>query len=464
MSEESLVLVVAKGGQDLQELTAALTAGGFRVEAALSEEEAEVLFREHRHALALVDLRLDDGVPLRVLEKLKALDAMLPVVVMADRGRTREVAQAIEKGAFDWVARPIDSAKLVGLVATLVARRGALVRPISVEGGLREEPNFKKIIGSSDKIRNVFESINVVTGSDVPVVIQGETGTGKELVARAIHYRGPRRKAPFYPVNCAAIPETLLESELFGHERGAFTGAVERRKGKFEMANGGTLFLDEIGDMPTSTQAKILRVIEDHAFRRVGGSDLIHVDVRIISATNKILSEEVEKGTFREDLFYRLSVFPIFLPSLRERKDDVVELAQYFLERTSAEAGTPAPRLSESAVHAMRAYSWPGNVRELQNTIKRAALLASGGPIEPAHLGLHEEGERREEGGITREIESVLKDLMRGEIVPLDKVEEIFIRQTLAATNGNITEAATRLGVSRSTIYRKLQEYGVENQ
>ena len=261
-AEESKVLIVASEGSDLREITNALNAGGFQVEATTRIAEAETLFRDHKHHLALVDLRMPEEAWTDALEKLRAIDSMLPVVVMAERTKTREVARAIEKGAFDWIARPVEPAKLVGLVATLIARRGAMVRPVPLEGGLREEPNFRRIVGSSEKIRNVFESIKTITGSDVPVLIMGETGTGKELVARAVHYRGPRRKKPFYPVNCAAIPETLLESELFGHERGAFTGAVERRRGKFEMADGGTLFLDEIGEMPSPTQAKILRVIE----------------------------------------------------------------------------------------------------------------------------------------------------------------------------------------------------------
>jgi len=384
------------------------------------------------------------------------------VVVLADRSRTREVAQAIEKGAFDWIARPADPAKLVGLVAALLARRGMLVKPVSLDGGLREEPNFRRIVGSSQKIQNVFESIQIVTASDVPVLIQGETGTGKELVAKAIHYRGPRRKHPFFPVNCAAIPETLLESELFGHERGAFTGAVERRKGKFELANNGTLFLDEIGEMPPSTQAKILRVIEEHAFRRVGGSELIQVDVRIISATNKDLAQEVAVGRFREDLYYRLSVFPIFLPPLRERKNDIEELAYYFLRRTAAETGKVVTRISPEALEIMKAYPWPGNVRELQNTIKRAALLATEGVILPKHLGLKQAPASPEAKGLEHEIQHLLKCLQEGDIVKLDKVEEIFIRQALNVTRGNITEAANRLGISRSTIYRKFQEYGLE--
>jgi DNA-binding NtrC family response regulator len=462
-SEQSLILIVSNEGKDLPSLTGALSVGGFRVESAGSQIEAETLLREHRHALALVDLQ-NPPEALTILQSLRTIDTLLPVVVLADRSQTKDVARAIEKGAFDWIAKPVDAPKLVALISSLIARRGSLVKPISLEGGLREEPNFRKIVGSSEKIGNVFENIEIVKASDVPVLIQGETGTGKELVAMAIHYRGPRRKSPFYPVNCAAIPETLLESELFGHERGAFTGAVERRKGKFEMANGGTLFLDEIAEMPPATQAKILRVIEDHTFRRIGGNELITVDVRIISASNKELTKEVAAGRFREDLFYRLSVFPIQLPALRERVKDIEELAVYFLQKSTAETGKEAPKISAASLAAMRAYAWPGNVRELQNTLKRAVLLAAEGVIEPAHLGLKDAAAPAPGagGGVDQEIGQLLEALQKGQIVPLERIEEIFIRQALRVTDGNITEAANRLGVSRSTVYRKLEEYGLE--
>jgi DNA-binding NtrC family response regulator len=465
LSEQSLVLIVAEDQKDLQHLTATLSTGGFRIESATSQAEADALFRDHHHALALVDLGTSPGEALLILEGLRKLDAMLPVIVMAERDQTRDVARAIERGAFDWIAKPVDGAKLVGLVTALVNRRGDLARPISLDGGLREEPNFREIVaGTSEKMDSVFRSIEIVKASDVPVLIQGETGTGKELVAMAIHYRGPRRKHPFFPVNCAAIPETLLESELFGHERGAFTGAVERRKGKFELANGGTLFLDEIAEMPPATQAKILRVIEDHTFRRVGGGDLIQVDVRIISATNKDLTSEVADGRFREDLFYRLSVFPIHLPALRERTEDIEKLANHFLRKSAAETGKVVSRISPAALDAMRAYPWPGNVRELQNTIKRAMLMATEDVILPSHLGLKDLSATASasKGTLDQEIEQLLGALQRGEVVRLDKIEEIFIRQALNVTDGNITDAANRLGLSRSTIYRKLVEYGVE--
>ena len=459
--QESLVLVLSAQARELKTLTEALTSGGFSVEAATSIPEAQRLFEDHHHALVLVDLfeaaELTDIIPV-----LRKTDPLLPIIVLGDRAQSRLVARAIENGASDCLARPFQLQKVVGRVARWVERRDGLEQPVPLDGGLREEPGFKKIIGSSDRIKDVFDSIRIVTASDIPVLIQGETGSGKELVARAVHYRGPRRKHPFYPVNCAAIPEPLLESELFGHERGAFTGAVERRKGKFEMAHGGTLFLDEIGEMPLQLQAKILRVIEDHSFRRVGGNELITSDVRIVSATNRDLQVAVQNGEFREDLFYRLSVFPIFLPSLRERQNDIEELALYFLQRTGQESAQPAKRLSPAALNAMKAHNWPGNVRELENVIKRAALLAPGDLIEPQHLGLRKPGATAAQGTPESEVGGLLGSLQRGDIVRLERVEEIFIRQAIKITAGNITEAANRLGVSRSTIYRKLQEYGIE--
>jgi len=459
--QESLILVLSAHTRELHTLTEALGAGGYSVEAASTFKEAKALLADHKHALVLVDLGgTDDAIAL--IAELRAGDPLLPILVLADRGESKLVGQAIEEGASDCLARPFRLQKLVTTVRQWIERRKGMVQPMSLEGGIREEPGLKKIIGSSDKIKGVFESVSIVTASDVPVLILGETGTGKELVARAIHYRGPRRKHPFFPVNCAAIPAPLLESELFGHERGAFTGAVERRKGKFELAHRGTLFLDEIADMPLPLQAKILRVIEDHSFQRVGGGDLITSDVRIVSATNKNLDEEVQHGTFREDLFYRLSVFPIQLPPLRERQGDIQELTDHFLRRIAVEVAQPAKRLSAAAMEVLRRHTWPGNVRELQNTIKRAALLAAEGVIEPEHIGLRQPGGAASQGTLEGDIENLLENLQQGDIVSLDRIEELFIRQALKVTNGNITEAANRLGVSRSTIYRKLQEYGLQ--
>jgi len=462
MPESGRILIVACAETDLEAEEEGLRSAGFNCDKAASKEEAEQLFAGGRYDLVLMDLGMPGGSAVRTLDALREKKEDVPIVALAARKDRAAVPDAIRHGAFDCVGLPTSSTRIVAFVKLLISRHGMLVKPVSVEGGLREEPGFKKIVGDSEEIQGVFKSIETVTGSDIPVLVLGDTGTGKELVARVIHYRGPRRKRAFFPVNCSAIPDTLLESELFGHERGAFTGAVERRKGKFEAADGGTLFLDEIGDMPLSTQAKILRVIEDHTFRRLGGNEQITVDVRIISATNKDLDTGVQRGSFREDLYYRLSVFPIQLPALRQRRRDIPEMVEYFLNRTTAETGQAAPAISDAAMQALCNYDWPGNVRELQNTVRRATLLCSGDVLEPSDLGLQTSGAPAGPMVLERELEKILSALQKGEVVSLDCMEEILIRQALQVTRSNITEAAAKLGISRSTIYRKIEQYNIK--
>jgi DNA-binding NtrC family response regulator len=339
-------------------------------------------------------------------------------------------------------------------------------KPLGIEGGLREEPELWKIIGNSKEIKDVFKNIHTVLESDVSVVIHGETGTGKELVAKAIHYRGPRRKYPLCTINCAAIPENLLESELLGHEKGAFTGATQQRLGKLEIANRGTLFLDEISEMPLTIQSKILRVVEDQTFERVGGNSAIKTNVRIISASNKDLLDEVRLNKFREDLYYRIAVFQIRVPPLRERKIDIPELVNCFVKRYSALSGKTIKEIDKRTMDRLINYNWPGNIRQLQNSIRRAILLTTNETLLPEHFDFPDL-----DGSDLKNIES-LEDglsklevlLKRGGIIPLNEVEEIFIRQALSVTKGNISAAAEKLGISRSTIYRKMQELGVRTE
>jgi DNA-binding NtrC family response regulator len=332
--------------------------------------------------------------------------------------------------------------------------------------GLREEPELWKIIGSSKEIKKVLESIQTVLESDVPVVINGETGTGKELVAKAIHYKGPRRKQTFCTINCAAIPDNLLESELMGHEKGAFTGAVQQKLGKLEHASRGTLFLDEITEMPLAMQAKILRVIEEHVFERVGGNKPIKTDVRIISASNKDILSEVSSKNFREDLYYRINVFKIHVPPLRERINDIPELVDCFIKRYSLASGKNTHKLDPSTMNKLISYNWPGNIRQLQNSIRRAILITTSDTLLPEHFDLHDLN-----GNDLRMIESLevgLSELemamRRGEVLPLSEVEGIFIQRALNATNGNISVAAEKLGIGRSTLYRKMQELGIKTE
>ncbi len=463
MEGHANILVIDDQENTLKLLQRGLRGGSFELQMAKTPEEAIQAAETKQFDVAILSLDLTPAGANKLLESLRDADPSLPVVVMADPRDSERVTEAIKHGAYNWVPKVVDIDKLTAVVDGLVSKKGLLVEPVSLEGGLREEPGLKKIVGSSAKIRDVFKNIEIVVGSDVPVLIQGETGTGKELVAKAIHYRGPRRKHPFYAVNCAALPETLLESELFGHERGAFTGAVETRKGKFELAHMGTLFLDEIGEMSPTTQAKILRVLEENAFERVGGHTLIRVDVRIISATNKDLLKEVKAGNFREDLYYRLAVYPIVLPPLRERLNDIDELCEYFCERYSSITDYGPCRVSPEALRRLKSYSWPGNVRQLQNCIRRAILVAGGPVLQPEHFDLpcEDSPEFDQEPAPDNERDSVLSALQRGEIVPLHDVEAMLIRQALQLTNGNISESAAKLGISRSTIYRKLQEHGL---
>jgi two-component system response regulator AtoC/two-component system nitrogen regulation response regulator NtrX len=331
---------------------------------------------------------------------------------------------------------------------------------------LREEPELWRIIGSSKEIMDVLEKIQTVLESDVPVVIQGETGTGKELVVKAIHYRGPRSKQPLCTINCAAIPENLLESELMGHEKGSFTGAIQQQIGKLERANMGTLFLDEITEMPLTMQAKILRVIEEQVFERVGGNKPIKTNVRIISASNKDILSEVNSKNFREDLYYRINVFRILIPPLRDRKDDIPELVNVFINRFGTLSGKKINKLDNSVMDKLTSYNWPGNIRQLQNSIRRAILITTNDTLLPEHFDFPDLGEN--DLRMVESLESGLSTLeaamRRGEVLPLSEVEEIFIRRALNATNGNISAAAEKLGIGRSTIYRKMQELGIHTE
>ncbi|MCP4252507.1 MAG: sigma-54-dependent Fis family transcriptional regulator [Candidatus Scalindua sp.] len=321
-----------------------------------------------------------------------------------------------------------------------------------------------EIIGNSKEIKDVISKMQIVMESDVPVVIQGETGTGKELVTKAIHYGGPRSKQPLCTINCAAIPENLLESELMGHERGAFTGAIQRQIGKLERANMGTLFLDEITEMPLTMQAKILRIIEEQVFERVGGQKPIKTNVRIISASNKELLGEVISNNFRADLYYRLNVFRIHIPPLRDRKDDIPELVNVFVNRFGKLSGKNINKLTPSTMDKLISYSWPGNVRQLENSIRRAMLITTNDTLLPEHFEFSDldanslKMVESLEDGLSK-LEAALR---RGYVPPLSEVEEIFIRRALNATNGNISATSEKLDIGRSTVYRKVQEYGIK--
>jgi DNA-binding NtrC family response regulator len=368
-------------------LKLALESQDYRVVEARDQEEAAAALRDAQPALVLSDLRLPKGDGLGVLRAAKDLDGELPVIVMTAHGSIQDAVEAMKKGALDFLAKPVDPDHLLLLVSRALEQKRMLgeYRLLKEEAAARR--GGPSIIGDSPALRQVMVAIERAAGTDTTVLLEGESGTGKELCARALHNASPRASGPFVAINCAAIPENLLEAELFGYERGAFTGAQQRKIGKFEMAQRGTIFLDEIGEMPLALQAKMLRVIETKRFERLGGNASILVDVRIVAATNRMLRQAVASRQFREDLYFRLSVFPVTIPPLRERKEDIPMLAHHFVERVARDVGKKVT-LSPEALLMLVEHSWPGNVRELQNAIERAVILADGDTLLPRHLSL----------------------------------------------------------------------------
>ncbi len=413
----------------------------------------------------LLDVILPELTGLDILKRLNELPDHPPAVMVTASGVVQDAVTALKLGAFDYLTKPDDTnnlPKFLGVVANAVnyARAQREIDRLSRE--LADKWDQRNIIGKSAAMRRVFTLIGQVSQSDVSVLIQGDSGTGKELVARAIHVGSPRHKGPFIPVNCAAIPETLIESELFGHEKGAFTGAVAQQKGKFEAARGGSIFLDEIGDMSQGAQSRLLRVLENRSFERVGGTESIDANVRVIAATNKDLRREVENGNFRLDLYYRLSVFPIDLPTLSERIDDIPFLAAHFLHQYAAEANKTITGFDPQVMNAFTRHTWPGNVRELQNVINRAVIVAGSDRITLADLPpeLTELGIAQIHLGRNAVL---IEDPETNEIRPLVDVEREVIKRAIEVTNGNFTGAAQKLGIGRATLYRKVKEYGLDN-
>jgi DNA-binding NtrC family response regulator len=366
----------------------ALEAQGHAVVEARDESEAIQEMRQARPAVVLTDLKLPNGDGFGVLRAAKELDPDLQVVVMTAYGSIQDAVSAMKEGAMEFLAKPVDPDHLSLMVARALAHRRVLTENMVLREELAEKRGAPRIVGDDPALRAVLQQLHRAAATDATVLLEGESGTGKELFARALHVYSPRQDGPFIAINCAAIPETLLETELFGHEKGAFTGAVTRKPGRFEMAHRGTLFLDEIGDLPLPLQAKILRALEEKRFERVGGTQSLHVDVRVVAATNRNLKARVADRQFREDLYFRLSVFPVQIPPLRERTDDVLTLARHFVERICRDVNKKPLMLSDTAVEELRNYSWPGNVRELQNCIERAVILTEGDTIQPRHLNL----------------------------------------------------------------------------
>jgi DNA-binding NtrC family response regulator len=407
-------------------------------------------------ALVLTDLKLPDGDGFGVLRAARELDPLLPVVVMTAYGSIQDAVVAMKDGATDFLAKPVDPDHLLLIVGRAMAQRRMATEHFLLKQEAAERRGAPRILGADARLRQVSLQLQRAAETDATVLLEGESGTGKELFARALHALSPRADGPFVAINCAAIPETLLETELFGHEKGAFTGAATRKPGRFELAHRGTLFLDEIGDLPLALQAKILRALEQKRFERVGGTQSLQVDVRVVAATNRNLKQRVAHRQFREDLFFRLSVFPIQIPPLRERADDVLLLAHHFADRFSRDANKMPLALSPAALDAIRAYSWPGNVRELQNCIERAVILCEGDTIEPRHLNLSFRQPVAPAADPWEQIDlsGSLADALRR---VTGEVEQRKIAEAIALTGGDVARAADILNVSYKALMQKLK-------
>jgi DNA-binding NtrC family response regulator len=442
----------------------ALQAQGHEVVEARDGSEATDAIRQARPAVVLSDLRLPVGDGFTVLRAAKEFDPDLPVIVMTAFGSIQDAVLAMKEGALDFLAKPVDPDHLLLLVERALAQRRLATENIILKEELAARRGAPIIVGEDPSLRHVLAALQRAAGSDATVLLEGESGTGKELFARTLHALSARADGPFVAINCAAIPETLLETELFGHEKGAFTGATARKPGRFELAHRGTLFLDEIGDLPLALQAKILRALEERQFERVGGTVSLKVDVRIVAATNKKVREAVAARQFREDLFFRLSVFPITIPPLRERPNDITVLARHFIDRFCKDVKKKPLALTPAAEAELRAYSWPGNVRELQNCIERAVILTEGDVIHPRHLHLSFSSvpikpDVADDPWAGIDLSGTFAEAMR-------RVEgegaRRKIEQTLREHGGNRTKAADVLQVTYKTLIARMKEYGLE--
>jgi DNA-binding NtrC family response regulator len=443
----------------------ALEAQGHTVVEARDQPEAEAALAASHPGVVLSDLRLTEGDGFGVLRASKESDPELPVIVMTAFGGIQDAVTAMKEGALDFLAKPVDPEHLLLMVERALAQRRLATENLILREELAQRRGAPLIVGDDAKLKQVSVQLHRAAATDTTVLLEGESGTGKELFARALHALSGRSDGPFVAINCAAIPETLLETELFGHEKGAFTGASQRKSGKFELAHRGTLFLDEIGDMPLALQAKILRALEEKTFERVGGTAPIRVDVRVVAATNRNLKAAVAARQYREDLYFRLSVFPILIPPLRDRPEDIPTLARYFIDRFCRDLGKRPLTLSPSAEQDLRSYAWPGNVRELQNCIERAAILTEGDTIQPRHLNLSFRAPAvapaEEDGGPWSKIDlsGTLAEATRRIVV---EVERRKIEQALKDAAGNRGRAAEVLQVSYKTFTAKLKDYGLE--
>jgi two-component system, NtrC family, response regulator AtoC len=444
------ILIVDDEQSQREMLAGFLQKEGYYVSTADSGESALKLCEDEYFELALVDLKMPGMDGIELLERLKKAIPDIGVIVMTAYGTIESAVEAMKKGAFHYVNKPLDLEELRLSIKKALENQKILAENRFLKEELEREYKDLNIMGESQQIKDVLNTITRVAPTDSTVLITGESGTGKELVARAIHALSPRSEKKIIPVSCAALPDTLLESELFGYEKGAFTGAIKKKEGRFELADGGTLFLDEIGDLPVETQVKLLRAIESKQFERLGGKETIKVDVRIISATNQNLQNKIREKSFREDLYYRLNVISIFIAPLRERKGDIIPLVEHFIERSNKRCGKNIKGITPRAKDILLAYDWPGNVRELENIIERAVVLSHGEAIDAEDLSSLSFSGTREEVLSTN--------------LSLKELEKNHILKVLEKTNWNLGKASEILGIHRNTLRLKMREYGIEQR
>ncbi|HBT97425.1 MAG TPA: two-component system response regulator [Desulfobulbaceae bacterium] len=450
MKEPLNILVVDDDTAHRNILRVLLQEWGYATKEAVDGEMAVALCKERPFDLVLMDVRMPKKTGLEALKEIKIHNPALPVLIMTAFSDIEAAVEAIKSGAYDYLTKPLDFEKLKVVLRNVFAHVGLLAENISLAQTVAASEMQTNIIGRSQPMRDLLEMARIIATSEATVLITGESGTGKELVAKAIHTASQRAQGPYMAVNCAAITESLLESELFGHEKGAFTGADKRHEGYFSQADGGTIFLDEVGEMPLPMQVKLLRVIQEREVLRVGGNKAAPVNVRIIAATHRDLLQEVAAGTFREDLYYRLNVVNLKLPPLRERTDDIPLLAQHFMSRFAEKSNKSIKGFTPGAMDRLVRYSWPGNVRELENVIERATILLLG-----EHIGERELPERLL---ATPQAKSVADALAMTNLT-LEDVERVVIQETLKRLGGNKTETAKVLGITRKTLHAKLKKY-----
>ncbi|OEU73983.1 MAG: two-component system response regulator [Desulfuromonadales bacterium C00003068] len=455
-------------------LSKALTRQGLHVDVADCGTSARELLKKHRYDLAMIDIKMPDISGLDLLDEVLSVHPSLFVIMMTAESSMQNAVEAMKRGAYDYITKPFDLDALEAII--LKAQKNSISNGLTSPAPPQKPTNSsseRSIIGNSHPMQEVYKLLGKVSTSDITVLITGESGTGKELIARAVHHNSKRTSMPFIALNCAAIPHELLESELFGFEKGSFTGANERKIGKFEQANGGTIFLDEIGDMPLDLQTKLLRVLQEKEITRTGGNQPIPINVRIVAATNKILEKCVADKSFREDLYYRLNVLPLELPPLRDRTEDISLLVDFFIQKANSEFNSEISHCSDKAMEILVNHRWPGNIRELENTIQRACLLSQGNTLRASdfpHLEQNNDKETSEDCALEALIENKLRSsLAQRDIVEINDLYEMVLHQMerpliqiiLDKTRGNQVRAAEVLGINRNTLRKKIQLLGI---